>query len=58
MRKSIRIKWHFPSDDAATELIWLALRNFKAKWKKPSIAWSAAKAQFAIQFGERFKLDD
>ena len=26
------------------------------KWKNPPIAWAAAKAQFAIQFGERFKL--
>ena len=58
VRKSIRNKGHFPSDEAATKLIWLALRNLTAKWKNPPIAWSAAKAQFAIQFGERFRLDD
>jgi len=58
VRKSIRNKGHFPSDDAATKLIWLALRNITAKWKNPPIAWAAAKAQFAIQFGERFTLDD
>ena len=58
IRKSIRNKGHFPSDEAATKLIWLALRNITAKWKNPPIAWSTAKAQFAIQFGERFKLDD
>jgi putative transposase len=58
VRKSIRNKGHFPSDEAATKLIWLALRNITAKWKNPPIAWAAAKAQFAIQFGERFRLDD
>lgn len=58
VRKSIRNKGHFPSDDAATKLIWLALRNITAKGKNPPIAWAAAKAQFAIQFGDRFTLDD
>jgi putative transposase len=58
VRKSIRNKGHFPSDEAATKLIWLALRNITAKWRNPPIAWAAAKAQFAIQFGERFSLDD
>ncbi len=57
VRKSIRNKGHFPSDEAATKLIWLALRNITAKWKKPPIAWAAAKSQFAIQFGERFRID-
>jgi putative transposase len=58
VRKTIRNKGHFPSDEAAVKLIWLALRNITAKWKNPPIAWAEAKAQFAIQFGDRFKLDD
>ena len=58
VRKTIRNKGHFPSDEAATKLIWLALRNITAKWKNPPIAWSQAKTQFAIQFGERFNLSD
>ena len=58
VRKSIRNKGHFPSDEAATKLIWLALRNITAKWKNPSIAWAAARVQFAIQFGDRFTLVD
>ena len=40
----------------ATKLIYLALRNITAKWKNPPREWHAAKAQFAIQFGERFVL--
>ena len=56
IRKAIRNKGHFPSDETATKLIYLALRNITAKWQKPPKEWHAAKAQFAIQFGERFVL--
>ena len=58
VRKAIRNKGHFPSDAAATKLIWLALRNITENWKNPPISWHSAKAQFAIQFGERCKLTD
>ncbi|HET7415496.1 MAG TPA: IS256 family transposase [Arthrobacter sp.] len=58
VRKAIRNKGHFPSDDAATKLIWLALRHIEAKWKSPPIYWHAAKAQLAIQFEERFILSN
>ena len=27
LRKTVKIRGHFPTDDAATKLIWLALRN-------------------------------
>lgn len=56
VRKAIRNKGHFPSDEAATKLIWLTLRHIEAKWKSPPIYWHAAKAQLAIQFEERFIL--
>lgn len=46
------------ADEAATKLIGLALRKLTQRWKNPPSAWAAAKAQFAIQFGERFTLDD
>lgn len=58
IRKTIRNKGHFPSDEAATKLIWLALRNITSKWVSPPIAWAQAKAQFAIQFGDRFNIGD
>ena len=54
--KAIQKKGHFPSDEAATKLIYLALRNITAKWRKPPKEWHAAKPQFAIQFGDRFVL--
>lgn len=54
VRKAVRNKGHFPSDEAATKLIYLALRNIVAKWKRAPKEWHAAKTQLAIQFGERF----
>lgn len=56
IRKAIRNKGHFPSDSAATKLIWMALRHIEEKWKNPPIAWHSARIQLAIQFGERFTL--
>ena len=41
-------------DEAATKLIYLALRNITKRWKSPPVTWRAAATQFAIQFGERF----
>jgi transposase-like protein len=58
VRKSIRNKGHFPNDAAATKLIYLALRRAEAKWRRPPVSWHAAKAQLAIQFGERFKMSE
>jgi putative transposase len=58
VRRAVRNKGHFPSDQAATKLIWLALRHITENWKRPPVAWQAAKAQLAIQFGERFVFVD
>jgi putative transposase len=58
VRKAVRHKGHFPSDQAATKLIFLALRNIAEKWKNAPISWHAAKAQLAIQFDARFVLSE
>jgi transposase-like protein len=55
LRKVIKNRGHFPNDEAAIKLIYLALRNITVKWKNPPVTWSSAVRQFAIQFGERFK---
>ena len=34
LRKIIKTRGHFPSDDAANKLIWLALRNITADWSR------------------------
>jgi len=54
LRKVLKNRGHFPSDEAASKLIYLALRNITKKWKNPPITWKQAATQFAIQFGERF----
>lgn len=58
VRKAIRNKGHFPNDQAATKLIWLALRNIEEKWKNPPISWHPAKTQLAIQFESRFVVNE
>jgi putative transposase len=55
VRKIIKTRGHFPTDDAATKLIWLALRNITALWgRKPANYWHSAMNQFAILYGDRF----
>ena len=52
--KIIKTRGHFPSDDAANKLIWLALRNITADWSRASRDWKEAMNQFAILYAERF----
>jgi len=54
IRKIIKTRGHFPNDDAATKLIWLALRNISAAWSRSSPSWRPAMNQFAILYGDRF----
>ena len=54
LRKIIKTRGHFPSDDAATKLIWLALRNITKDWGRAANSWKTAMNQFAILYGERF----
>jgi putative transposase len=54
LRKIIKTRGHFPNDDAATKLIWLALRNIIAKWDRGALHWKSALNQFAILYPDRF----
>lgn len=54
LRKIIKTRGHFPSDDAATKLIWLALRNITADWGRAAKEWRDAMNQFSIAYGDRF----
>jgi putative transposase len=54
LRKIIKSRGHFPSDDAATKLIWLALKNITADWGRASRDWKEAMNQFAILYEDRF----
>ena len=55
LRKILKTRGHFPNDEAATKLIWLALRNITASWgRKPANYWHLAMNQFAILYEDRF----
>ena len=54
LRKIIKTRGHFPTDDAATKLIWLALRNITADWDRAGRNWKEAMNQFAILYDDRF----
>jgi len=54
LRKIIKTRGHFPSDEAATKLIWLALRNITADWGRSAHEWKTAMNQFAVIYADRF----
>ena len=54
LRKIIKTRGHFPNDEAAIKLLWLALRNVLSKSVRQAFDWKAAMNQFAILFGDRF----
>lgn len=54
LRKILKTRGHFPHDDAAIKLIWLALRNITASWVRAATHWKAAMIQFAIRYDDRF----
>ena len=54
LRKIIKTRGHFPSDDAASKLVWLALRNITADWGRAAKDWKEAMNQFAILYEDRF----
>jgi putative transposase len=54
LRKVVKARGHFPGDDAATKLLWLALRNITADWSRAAHDWKSAMNQFAILYEDRF----
>lgn len=53
VRKLVNGKGHFPNDDAAHKLIYLAVVAAEKRWTRPSKGWSQALNQFAIKFEGR-----
>jgi putative transposase len=54
IRRVIKTRGHFPHDDAAIKLIWLALRNVMSDWTRPAQHWKPALNAFAVAYGDRF----
>jgi putative transposase len=53
IRKAIKTRGHFPDEQAATKLIYLAIEKSEGKWRS-NRAWTAARAALKIHFGDRF----
>ena len=56
LRRAVRARGHFPTDDAALKLLFLflVLNRSEKEWKMPPREGAMAKAQVAVIFGERF----
>ncbi len=56
LRKIIKCRGSFPSEDAAFKLLYLALQNAAQKWTMPIPNWSRAMNQFAILYDGRLPM--
>ena len=54
LRKIIKTRGSFPTDEAALKLLFLAIRNAGLRWRR-AVEWTTAMGQFAILCGERFE---
>ncbi len=52
IRKAIKTRGHFPDEQAATKLIYLALMRAESKWQKV-FGWTPALRALKIHFGDR-----
>ena len=57
LRKVIKARSSFPTDEAVTKLFYLALKNISKKWTMPIRDWKAALNRLTIQFDERMLPD-
>jgi len=53
LRKIIKNRSSFPTDEAATKLLYLALNNISRRWTMPIHDWKAALNRFTVQFEDR-----
>jgi putative transposase len=54
LRKLTKTRGSFPTDEAATKLLYLGIRNIVAKWRRARLHWTTALTYFAQLFGDRF----
>jgi len=55
VRKAIRKRKLFPSDDSARKVVYLAILDASKKWTMPIRNWKAAMNRFMIDFEDRLK---
>lgn len=56
LRKIIKTRGSFPSEEACLKLLFLGLKNAAKKWTMPIQNWGLAMNQFAIMFEDRINL--
>jgi len=56
LRRVLRNRGHFPTDEAVMKLLYLALTNAEKKWTMPIRQWRSALQQLAIQFEGRLPI--
>jgi len=55
LRKALKTRVAFPSEEAALKVMYLALRNLIAKWESP-LHWKAALNQFTLLWEDRIQI--
>ena len=55
IRKAIKKRKIFPSDDSARKMVYLAIKDASKKWTMPIQNWRQAMSRFIIKFEERLE---
>ncbi|NOH86054.1 MULTISPECIES: IS256 family transposase [Vibrio] len=53
IRKALKKRKIFPNDEAATKMVYLAIKDASKKWTMPIQNWRQAMSRFIIEFEER-----
>jgi len=53
LRKVLKNRGAFPSDESILKVLYLGMQNVAKKWSMPIRDWKAALNQFVILFGDR-----
>jgi transposase-like protein len=55
IRKALKKRKLFPSDDSAKKMVYLAITEASKKWTMPIHNWRQAMVRFIIEFGDRLE---
>ena len=55
IRKALKKRKIFPSDDSAKKMVYLAITEASKKWSMPIHNWRQAMVRFIIEFGDRLE---
>ncbi len=58
VRKVIKTKGSFSSEDAIVEQIYLAIINANTKWKGQMFGWPTVRNELSLKFGDRLIKND